>query len=135
MTTNGAFDVIHAGHVKSLDIAKSLGDCLIIGLNSDDSIKRYKSPQRPIISQEFRAKMLAALEMVDYVVIFCEDDPRELLKVIKPNIHVKSKTGYKGIEKEVVESNGGEIILIDDIPGLSTTFILDRLKQLEETKK
>lgn len=135
VTTNGAFDLIHAGHVKSLDTAKSLGDCLIIGLNSDDSIKRYKSPQRPIIPQEFRAKMLAALEIVDYVIIFDEDDPRDLLKVIKPDIHVKSKAGYKGIEKEVVESNGGAIYLIDDVPGLSTTHILNRIKEIEKMDK
>jgi D-beta-D-heptose 7-phosphate kinase/D-beta-D-heptose 1-phosphate adenosyltransferase len=134
ITTNGAFDILHTGHVGCLDIAKSLGDYLIVGLNSDASIKRYKSKDRPIIPQHFRAKMLSSLQVVDYVVIFDEDDPRELLGVIKPDIHTKSKSGFKGIEREVVESNGGKIFLVDDVPGLSTTFILERLKQIEGIK-
>ena len=130
VTTNGAFDIIHTGHIKSLEQAKSYGDIVIVGLNSDNSIKRYKSALRPIIPEKDRAKMLASLQVVDYVVIFEEDDPRELLKLIKPDFHVKSKTGFKGIEKETVESNGGKIILIDDVPGLSTTDILKKIKSI-----
>jgi len=131
VTTNGSFDILHAGHIKSLREAKSYGDILIIGLNSDSSIKSYKSKDRPIIPQKERAEMLAALDIADYVVIFNEPDPRELLKVIKPNFHVKSKSGFKGIERDVVEKNNGKIILIEDVPGISTTQIVAKIKSLE----
>jgi rfaE bifunctional protein nucleotidyltransferase chain/domain len=130
VTTNGAFDILHSGHVTSLEQAKSYGDVLIVGLNSDNSIRHYKSPHRPIIPQKERATMLASLEVVDYVTIFEETDPCELLKVIKPNYHVKSRSGYKGIEKEVVEQNGGEIILLEDLPGLSTTNIIEKIREI-----
>jgi|SRR3989344_3704537 len=137
VTTNGAFDIVHVGHVMSLVKAKSYGDILIIGLNSDSSIKKYKSKDRPINPQEDRAIMLAALECVDYVTIFDETDPREFLKVIKPNFHVKSKSGYKGLEEEVVKSNVGKIVLLDDIAGKSTTLLIDKIIKLyqKENKK
>jgi len=127
VTSNGSFDLIHIGHIKSLQQAKKQGDILIVGLNSDSSIKQYKSPNRPINSQQDRAEMLAALECIDYVTVFDELDPRELLKVIKPHFHVKSKSGFKGIEKETVEENGGKIILLEDIPGKSTTNLIEKL--------
>lgn len=129
-TTNGAFDILHIGHVKSLEKAKSFGDLLIVGLNSDSSIKGYKSPLRPIIPQKERAEMLASLEVVDYVVIFDELTPINFLSKVKPNIHVKSKSGFKGIETEIVEKNGGKIILVEDIPCISTTEIINRAKNL-----
>ena len=132
VTTNGAFDMLHIGHINSLVKARSFGDILIVGLNSDASVRRYKSPLRPIIAQQYRAEMLAALEVVDYVTIFDEDDPRELLKVIKPDFHVKSRTGFKGIEREAVESNGGQIILLEDIPGISTTDIIKKILEIEK---
>ena len=134
VTTNGAFDIIHAGHIQTLEKAKSYGDILIVGLNSDSSIKRYKSPLRPIIPQKERAEMLAALSVVDYVSIFEENDPREFIKAVKPNFHVKSRLGFKGIEKEVVEENGGKIVLIDDMPGLSTTDIINKIIKIEGHK-
>jgi rfaE bifunctional protein nucleotidyltransferase chain/domain len=134
VTTNGAFDVIHSGHIKSLDIAKSKGDILIVGINSDASVRRYKSPLRPILPQDYRAQMIAALSIVDYVVIFDEDDPRELLLAIKPHVHVKSKSGYKGIEKDAVEGNGGTIFLFDDLPGISTTYILERVREIDKVE-
>jgi len=135
VTTNGAFDLIHSGHVRTLQKAKSYGDILIVGLNSDKSIKNYKSPLRPIIPQYERAEMLSALEVVDYVVIFDETNPIEFLKAIKPDFHIKSKSGYKGLEKDVVESNGGKIILLDDIPGFSTTNLIQRIKEVLESEK
>jgi rfaE bifunctional protein nucleotidyltransferase chain/domain len=128
VTTNGAFDILHPGHVHSLQTARSYGDVLIIGLNSDASIKRLKGQSRPILNQYGRAYMLGALDCVNFVTIFDEDDPRELLKIIKPHFHVKSRTGYKGIEEEVVRAGGGQVILIDDLPGYSTTSILERLR-------
>jgi len=129
VTTNGAFDLLHAGHIHSLQKAKSFGDIFIVGLNSDSSVRKYKSPDRPIIPQQQRAEMLAALEMVDYIVLFDETDPRELLKIIKPDFHVKSKEGFKGIETNVVEKSGGKIILVEDIPGFSTSNIIEKIKK------
>lgn len=125
VTTNGAFDILHAGHLNTFYQAKGWGDVLIVGVNSDASIKAYKDPDRPVNNQNDRALLISALEMVDYVTIFDEPDPRALLDIIKPDYHVKSKTGYKGIEKEVVERYGGQIILLDDVPGYSTTGLLE----------
>lgn len=127
VTTNGAFDLLHSGHLHSLYRAKKLGDILIVGLNSDKSIRTYKSKDRPIIPQEERAKMLAALEFVDCVVIFDEPNPIYFLDVVKPNFHVKSRSGYKGLEKDIVEKNGGKIVLIDDVVSLSTSDIIRRV--------
>ena len=135
VTTNGAFDIIHAGHIRTLQKAKSFGDVLIVGLNSDSSVREYKSSLRPIIPQLERAEMLAAFEVVNYVVIFEETNPIELLKLIKPNFHVKSKAGYKGFEKEIIESNGGQIILLDDIPGFSTTKLIEKIKEVLDSEK
>jgi len=135
VTTNGSFDLLHAGHLKSLEIAKTYGDVLIIGLNSDKSVKAYKNPLRPIIDEMNRAKMLDALSVVNYVVIFDELDPIDFLSYVKPDFHVKSKEGFKGIETSIVEKNGGQIILIDDIPGLSTTEIIKKIIEINNLEK
>tara|TARA_Y100000310_G_C20085989_1_gene536069 strand:- start:23 stop:490 length:468 start_codon:yes stop_codon:yes gene_type:complete len=129
VTTNGAFDILHLGHIKSFQKAKSFGDVLIVCLNTDSSIKRYKSKNRPINPQNQRAAMLAALESIDYVVLFDEDDPKNLLELIKPHKHVKSKSGFTGIEKEVLDKQGCEIILIEDVPGLSTTNFIKKVRE------
>jgi D-beta-D-heptose 7-phosphate kinase/D-beta-D-heptose 1-phosphate adenosyltransferase len=126
VTTNGTFDIMHAGHVKSLREAKTFGDILIVGLNSDSSVKSYKSPNRPIISQDDRSLMMASLEMVDYVLIFYELDPNRWLAMIDPDIHVKSKQSFSGVDRVV----NGKIELIDDIPGISTSEIIRRIKAL-----
>ncbi|HLF53601.1 MAG TPA: hypothetical protein VI544_00295, partial [Candidatus Nanoarchaeia archaeon] len=94
-----------------------------VGVNSNSSVARYK-PGRPINDELDRAELVASIRYVDYVVIFGEPDPREFLGRIKPDYHIKSKGGYTGIEKDVVESNGGQIILLDDLPGYSTSEIL-----------
>ena len=127
VTTCGAFDIMHVGHLESLQHARNLGDVLIVCLNSDSSIKQYKSDKRPIIPEKQRAEMLSALECVDYVTIFNETTPNNILEAIRPSIHVKSKTGYKGIEKDVVEKNNGKIVLLDDVPGLSTSKIIEKI--------
>ncbi|MBS3143157.1 adenylyltransferase/cytidyltransferase family protein [Candidatus Woesearchaeota archaeon] len=129
VTTNGSFDILHIGHVYTFMEAAKEGDVFIACLNSDASVKEYKSKDRPINTQEHRARMLAALSCVDYVTIFDEIDPCEILDIIKPAVHVKSKTGYKGIEGPTVEKNGGKIVLIDDMPGISTTRILEILSK------
>ena len=131
VTTNGAFDIIHIGHVTSFKEAKKLGDILIIGLNSDASIKKYKSPNRPIIPQNERAKMIEALEVVNYIAIFDEAEISEpLINLIKPNIHVKSKSGYKGFEEPILEKYGGKLFLLEDIKGISTSKIIKKIKNL-----
>jgi rfaE bifunctional protein nucleotidyltransferase chain/domain len=137
VTTNGCFDLVHSAHVHTFERAKSFGDVLIVGLNSDKSVRAYKSPERPIVSQQQRSEMLAGLESVDYVVIFEETDPRNLLEIIKPDFHVKSVSGFKaspgfidGVERSTVERNGGQVKLIEDINGVSTTDIIKKIKNL-----
>lgn len=131
VTTNGCFDILHAGHISTFEKAKSFGDILIVGLNSDSSVRKYK-PSRPINSQFDRAKVLSTLSLIDYIVIFNEDDPRNLLDIIKPNFHVKSKAGFIGIEKETVERNNGKVVLVDDLPGFSTTSIINKINQAKK---
>ena len=131
VTTCGAFDLLHTGHLQSFLQAREHGDIFIVCLNSDSSIKAYKSPDRPIHNQEDRAEMLAALSCVDYVTIFDEVDPRAILKIIKPDTHVKSKTGFTGIEREVVEAHGGTIVLLDDVEGKSSTQIIEKIQSLK----
>ena len=129
VTTSGAFDILHPGHVKLLSQAKSYGNVLIVCLNSDKSIKKYKSINRPINNQDDRALMLSAIEFVDYVCVFNESDPRKILDQIKPDFHVKSKSGYKGIEGDIISENKGKLILLDDYIGYSTTNLIKKIKE------
>lgn len=123
--TNGCFDILHAGHVTYLQKAKQLGDVLILGLNSDDSVKKLKGEGRPINNQTDRTKVLEALSCVDYLIIFNEDTPYDLIGSIQPDILVKG-ADYKG--KEVVGSDiAKQVVLIDFVEGKSTTSILDKL--------
>lgn len=124
--TNGCFDILHVGHVKYLEVAKSFGDMLIVGLNSDDSIKRLKGESRPINPLEDRAYILASLESVSYVVPFEEDTPLELISVLKPDILVKG-ADYEG--KEIVGSNiAKEVRLVQFVEGKSTTKIIEKVR-------
>ena len=134
--TNGAFDLLHPGHVQSLQQARALGDLLIVGLNSDRSVKAYKGPTRPILNQDERAAMLAALECVDAVVVFDEDTPVESLMKLKPDIHCKGAEyapphGRPVPERSVVEGYDGRIEYLPLAPGLSTTEILRRIRAAE----
>ena len=124
--TNGCFDILHVGHVRYLKQAKSQGDILIVGVNSDKSVKRLKGEKKPYVPQEERAEMLAGLMPVDYVVIFEEDTPIETLKVIKPDVHVKGGdyTKEKLPETIIVEENGGRIEIVSLFAGKSTTNII-----------
>lgn len=111
VTTNGAFDIIHVGHVRNLEFCKSQGDVLIVGLNSDSSIKKYKSTKRPIMPENQRAEVLSGLGVVDHIFIFDETLPIPFLEKIKPDVHVKGSEYEKELpEKEVVEKYGGKII-------------------------
>ena len=128
VTTNGSFDLLHVGHVTMLQEAKSLGDVLIVGMNSDASVRCYKGKARPICPQEHRAKMLAALECPDYITIFDELTPIPLLEIIQPDIHVNSpEHGYDCIERDVVEQHGGRIHLAQMVEGMSTSQLMQRI--------
>jgi len=129
VTINGSFDILHNGHLHILNQARERGDILIVGLNSDASVKSYKGPDRPIIPERARAEMLLALRMVDYVHIFDESDPIAFLVEIKPDVHVNgSEYGENCIESETVKRLGGEIHIVDRIPGLSTSRLVNVLR-------
>ncbi len=128
--TNGCFDVVHRGHIEVLAHTADLGDKLIIGLNSDTSIKKIKGKNRPIIKEESRAILLASLTFVDAVILFSEETPYNLVKQIVPDILAKG--GDYKIEEiagnDIVKENGGEIILVPFIDGFSTTEIIEKIK-------
>ena len=129
VTTNGVFDILHYGHVKYLEQAKILGDILIVGVNTDKSVKQNKGDERPINDEKSRMSVLAALKSVDYVFLFDEKDPRNWLNKLKPNIHVKAGD-YKLnqiIEKDVVESNGGKVMIVKAEKGYSTTDLINKI--------
>jgi len=132
--TNGCFDILHAGHVSYLSKAKSLGDILVIGLNSDGSVKKIKGKSRPIVSQKNRAILLAALEAVDFVVIFDELTPLELIKAIKPDVLVKGGDWKKEniVGSDFVESYGGKVKSLAYIKGLSTQGLIDKIRKLRQ---
>jgi glycerol-3-phosphate cytidylyltransferase len=130
--TNGCFDILHAGHMKLLNEAKSFGDILIVGLNSDGSVKRIKGDSRPINSQERRAEALSGIGCIDYVVIFEENTPCEIISQIKPDIHVKggdydSHNYAKMPEAEIVHKYGGEVKIVKLVEGQSTTAIINKM--------
>ncbi|MEI6242722.1 MAG: adenylyltransferase/cytidyltransferase family protein [Chlamydiota bacterium] len=128
VTLNGSFDLLHAGHLYIIEEAAKLGDVLIVALNSDESIRQYKNPSRPIISLPYRLQMMAALECVDFVTFFHEVDPRNLLSRICPDIHVNgAEYGSECIEKEIVEKGGGRLHLVKRIDGLSTSAIIEKI--------
>lgn len=134
--TNGTFDLLHPGHLSSLQAAKRLGDLLVVGVNSDRSVKAYKGPSRPILNQDERASMLAALDCVDHVIIFAEDTPAEALSRLQPDIHCKGAeyappNGRPVPERAVVERYGGRIEYLPLLPGLSTSDLLGRIRQAE----
>lgn len=127
-TLNGSFDLLHAGHLQILYEASQQADVLIVALNSDQSIRQYKSHLRPIIPLEYRLQMISALDFVDYVTWFEETDPRQLLNIIKPDVHVNgAEYGENCIEAETVKANGGRLHIVKLIPGLSTSEILKKI--------
>jgi D-beta-D-heptose 7-phosphate kinase/D-beta-D-heptose 1-phosphate adenosyltransferase len=128
--TNGCFDVLHFGHVHYLLQAKELGDILVIGLNSDDSVRRLKGPTRPINGEKERAFVLAALACVDYVVVFDEDTPKELIETVRPDVLVKGGdyTLDNIVGADFVTQNGGTVTTIPFVEGFSSTRIIEKLK-------
>ncbi len=126
--TNGCFDILHAGHITYLKFAREQGDALCLGLNSDASVKRNKGLLRPVISETDRALLLASLRCIDYVVIFDEDEPKDLITQILPDVLVKGKDWAHYVSgREVVEANGGKVVLADMVEGLSTSNIIAKI--------
>ena len=130
--TNGCFDVLHFGHVHYLLEAKKLGDILVVGLNSDDSVRRLKGPSRPINGEKERAFVLAALNCVDYVVLFKEDTPENLIKIVQPDVLVKGGdyTIDQIVGADFVMQNGGTVTTIPFVEGYSSTQIIEQLKTI-----
>ena len=131
--TNGVFDLMHVGHVRNLRAAAGLGDVLVVGVNSDASVRRLKGPERPYIPADERAEMLAALSGVDAVVIFDEDTPEAILARVRPDVHVKGEdyrppNGKPIPEAEIVEGYGGRIAYLPIVPGRSTTSLVGDIR-------
>ena len=128
--TNGCFDILHPGHVKVLTAARGACDRLIVGLNSDASVKRLKGEGRPVQSERARAEVLAALEAVDLVVLFEEDTPIKLIAQVRPSVLVKGNdyTREQVVGHEIVEASGGDVLLVEVLPGFSTTSLVDRAR-------
>jgi len=128
--TNGCYDLLHLGHLSLLNRARSLGDALVVGLNSDSSVRGLKGPQRPLVPQEERAAVLAALACVDFVIIFDESTPIETIKAVRPKIQVKGGDydPEKMPETPVVRELGGEVVIVPLLEGHSTTSMLHRIE-------
>jgi len=134
--SNGCFDILHVGHIRYLKKAASLGDKLVLAVNSDRSVKELKGKRRPFVPEAERLELLAALEMIDYLILFSEIDAKDLLEKIKPQIYVKG--GDYRIEDlpeaETVYNYGGKIVLITEIKGKSTTNIIKKIRQSKDEK-
>ena len=128
--TNGCFDLLHPGHVRSLEKARSLGDVLIVGINSDESVRALKGEGRPVIPAQERAEILANLECVDAVLIFDELTPQKVVAALVPDVLVKGGDwpGNQIVGREEVEAAGGKVVLVDVVPGYSTTEILKKIR-------
>ena len=135
--TNGVFDLLHAGHVSYLQAARKMGDLLVVALNTDDSVRRIKGPLKPLVPLAERAEMLLALECVDYVTSFTEDDPYDVIKTVRPDLLVKGADWApdKVIGRDLVESWGGKVVSVDLVPGRSTTNLIDTVRVRYGTKK
>lgn len=129
--TNGCFDLIHLGHVDYLEKARQLGDKLVLGLNTDDSVSRFKGPERPLQDQNSRARVLAAMQFIDLVVFFNEDTPFSLISELVPDILVKGSDYLTEniVGADVVKKAGGVVKTIDFVPGYSTTRIVEKIKK------
>ena len=128
--TNGCFDVLHPGHIHSLESARALGDCLIVGLNGDESVRRLKGAGRPVIPAGERAEILASLECVDAVVVFEDLTPQKVIAALLPDVLVKGGDwpGNQIVGRAEVEAAGGRVVLVDTVPGYSTKEILKRIR-------
>ena len=135
--TNGCFDLLHPGHTRYLADARRLGDCLVVAVNSDRSVRTLKGPNRPLLPQAERTEILAALEAVDYVTIFDDPTPRELIARILPNVLVKGSDWGETqiVGREEVEQAGGKVISLPVLPGYSTTAIVEAILRQTQSDK
>lgn len=131
--SNGTFDLLHVGHIRALRHARSLGDCLILAVNSDDSVKKYKGAHLPVVSEKERLEVLSSLDMVDYLVLFGETSVSEVLLALKPHVHAKGRDYSQETvpERDTVLSYGGEIAIVGDPKDHSTTSLIDRVQNLK----
>ncbi|WP_080058161.1 D-glycero-beta-D-manno-heptose 1-phosphate adenylyltransferase [Spirosoma aerolatum] len=129
--TNGCFDIVHLGHIDYLEKARSLGDKLILGLNTDASVSCIKGPLRPVVNEYARARLMAALEFVDAVTLFGEDTPLQLIEAVKPDVLVKGNDYSVAtiVGADFVLGHGGRVETIELVPGYSTTKLIERIKQ------
>ncbi len=129
--TNGCFDLLHPGHIRGFELARSLGDALVVGLNSDASVRQLKGPGRPVMPERERAEILAALESVAAVIIFDEPTPREVISRLLPDVLVKGGDwpGDQIVGREEVEAAGGRVVSLPLVPGYSTTAILRKIRE------
>jgi len=133
--TNGCFDLLHIGHIRYLEEARALGDFLVVGVNSDSSVRKLKGPQRPFLPEEERAEILSGLGCVDYITLFDEIDPLKLITSLHPHILVKGGDWTKEqiVGREVVERSGGEVVIIPFVKGASTSNLIETiLKKYEK---
>jgi len=136
VTANGSFDLLHVGHLRFLEEARAQGNTLVVGVNSDESVRRYKSPTRPINPEAHRAALVAGLEAVDFVCLFDESDPRAFLSHIKPDVHVNGvEYGEDCIERDVVVENGGRIHLVKHNNDISSTALAEKVAGLYDRVK
>ena len=133
--TNGCFDLLHIGHTRFLQQSRNLGDCLIVGVNSDASVRAIKPNGRPIVPEAQRAEILAALGCVDHVVIFDEPDPHALITAVQPDVLVKGGDWpvEKIVGREIVQARGGQVLSIPLVPGVSTSALVQRMQRIQES--
>jgi D-glycero-beta-D-manno-heptose 1-phosphate adenylyltransferase len=129
--TNGCFDLMHVGHVRYLAAAREAGDLLVVAINDDASVRRLKGPERPLVAEAARAEVLAALAAVDYVTIFPEDTPAEVIAALLPDVLVKGAdwAADQIVGREIVEARGGRVLLVPVVQGFSTTALVERLRR------
>lgn len=128
--TNGCFDLLHGGHLEILEAARAMGDWLVVGINNDSSVARLKGPGRPLLPEEDRARLVAGMECVDAVILFGEDTPMRLISSLLPDVLVKGGDyrPHEVVGKEVVERFGGRVEIVPLVPGRSTTFLVERIR-------
>lgn len=132
VTTNGCFDIIHAGHVQYLSEAARLGDILAVGVNCDEAVQMLKGKGRPLVGEQDRLAIVASLRVVDFAFIFRENDPQAFLEILRPDIHVKGGDYSENIiEKATVEKHGGEIRIVPFIKGHSTTSLINKIRSVK----
>ena len=134
--TNGCFDVLHPGHLHCLKLARDAGDVLVVGVNDDESVRGLKGPDRPIVEEAHRAEALAALFFVDYVTLFPEATPLELVKAVLPDVLVKGGDYSESevVGRDVVEGRGGRLMIVEPLPGFSTTELIRKILAIGDKK-